>query len=125
MNNKKTITLFMIVFMLPLLLAYGVLNWQWLPTTRLNNGQFVEPEVTLRHWSTIKPKPWSIAILGNSPCDKNCALQRHQLRNLHLALGKNRDKVDLVLINYSAQPVEKFKEYPFSQTQQQLVSAQR
>ena len=112
MNNKKLISLFTISFIVPLVLAFIVLKLDWLPGKTVNNGTFLTPEVKLTEWAKIKPKPWSIALFTGENCADNCLKQRDQVRNLYTALGKNQNKVDLVLLDQQSVDVEGFKSYP-------------
>ena len=112
MNNKKLISLFMISFIVPLVFAFVVLKLDWLPGKTVNNGTFLTPEVKLTEWAKIKPKPWSIALLVGENCVDYCLEQRDQVRNLYIALGKNQNKVDLVLLGEQSTAVEGFKNYP-------------
>lgn len=117
MKSKKTLALFIATFLLPLVLAYGVLKLQWLPTETTNHGQFVQPELNLTHWASIQPKSWAIGVLSSEECEDSCLQQRNALRNLYMALGKNRDKVDLVLIGSGLPQPPDFKTYPFTPVQ--------
>ncbi|MFT6925880.1 MAG: hypothetical protein ACJAZP_001472 [Psychromonas sp.] len=112
MNNKKLISLFVISFILPLALAMVVLKLEWLPGQMVNNGKFLTPEVKLSEWSDIDPKPWSIALLAGENCTAICLAHRAHVENLYVALGKNKNKVGLVLLGEKSPAVEGFKNYP-------------
>lgn len=111
MNNKKLISLFVICFILPLALALLVLKLDWLPGKTVNNGKFLTPEVKLSEWAKIDPKPWSIGLLAGEKCTDVCLAHRDEVKNLYLALGKNKNKVDLVLLGGQHTAVEGFKNY--------------
>jgi len=112
MNNKKLISLFVLSFILPLALALLVLKLDWLPGKTVNNGKFLTPEVKLSEWANIDPKPWSIGLLASEECPDICLAHRDEVKNLYLALGKNQNKVDLVLLGEQSPAVEGFKNYP-------------
>ncbi|HEY5715179.1 MAG TPA: transmembrane cytochrome oxidase associated protein [Psychromonas sp.] len=122
MNNRKLIFLFVISFIVPLLLALAVLKLDWLPGKTVNNGTFLIPEVKLSEWAKINPKPWSIALLADENCSDICVQRRDDVRNLYIALGKNQNKVDLVLLGEQSAAVQGFKNYqPVSEKLQQDV----
>jgi hypothetical protein len=112
MNNKKLISLFVISFILPLALALLVLKLDWVPDNTVNNGKFLTPEVKLSDWANIDPKPWSIGLLADENCTDICLAHRDEVKNLYLALGKNQNKVDLVLLGEQSPAVEGFKNHP-------------
>jgi hypothetical protein len=114
MNNKKLMLLFVVSFILPLALALVVLKFDWLPGKTVNSGKFLTPEVKLSEWANIDPKPWSIGLLGSENCTDICLEHRDELKNLYVALGKNQNKVDLVLLGAQSPTVEGFKNYPLA-----------
>lgn len=111
MNNKKLIALFVFSFILPLALALLVLKLDWLPGSTVNNGKFLIPEVKLSAWAKIDPKLWSIGLLDSDKCTDICLMHRNEVKNLYRALGKNQNKVDLVLLGGQGSRVEGFKNY--------------
>jgi hypothetical protein len=111
MNNKKLISLFVISFILPLALALLVLKLDWLPGNTVNNGKFLTPEVKLSEWASIDPKLWSIGLVAGEKCTDICSAYRDQVKNIYIALGKNQNKVGLVLLGEKIPAVEGFKNY--------------
>ncbi len=114
MTNKKTSVIFIVSFIIPLLLAYGVLKLEWIPTNTVNHGAFLKQEIKLAKWPELAPKAWSIAVLSKAECDFECLAHRKELENLHLALGKNQNKVDLVLLGKESPEIDGFKNFNYS-----------
>jgi hypothetical protein len=110
-NNKKVLSLFVLSFIAPLLLAFILLKTNWSPSHQINNGEFLAEKVTLSDWQLIEPKQWSIAQQTSSDCEKKCLLNQQQIQQVSNALGKYKDKVDLVLLG-SLQAVAGVKNYP-------------
>lgn len=117
MKLSNTMMIFVGMFVVPLVLAFAVLKLEWLPENTVNQGQFVQPEVSLNDWHSIEPKPWSIGVLAAQQCDSDCLKQHEGLRKLYMALGKNRDKVDLVLLGAKPFDESGFKSYPSAPSQ--------
>ncbi|MFT5559072.1 MAG: hypothetical protein ACJAYB_001587 [Psychromonas sp.] len=111
MNNKKLISLFVVSFILPLVLAMLVLKLDWLPGNTVNNGKFLTPEVKLSEWADIDPKPWTIGLVADENCTEICSAYRDQVKNIYIALGKNQNKVELVLLGEKGPAVDGFKNY--------------
>ncbi len=114
MSSQKVLSVFIICFLLPLGGAFLLLKSDWLPGNTVNNGRFLVPEVKLEQWSKINPKPWSIALLTAGQCESSCSVHISELRNIYLALGKNQNKVDLVLLGSAGPQIKGFKNYSYS-----------
>jgi len=117
MTNKKTIIIFIVSFIVPLALAYTVLKLDLIPTNTVNQGEFLSQEIKLDSWDAIEPKAWSIAYISAEQCNEKCANRRAELKNLHLALGKNQGKVDLVLLGKKEVTEAGFKNYVYNNNQ--------
>jgi hypothetical protein len=110
-NNKKIISLFILSFIAPLLLAFILLKVNWLPSHQVNNGKFLAQKVILNDWQFIEPKQWSIAQKTLINCNEKCLYNEQQMQQVANALGKYKDKVDLVLLG-SLKKVSGIKNYP-------------
>jgi hypothetical protein len=110
-NNKKVISLFVLSFIAPLLLAFILLKTNWSPSHQVNNGEFLAQKITLTDWQLITPKQWSIAQQTVNNCNSDCLYNQQQMQQIANALGKYKDKVDLVLLG-SLQPLSGGKSYP-------------
>ncbi|PKG40016.1 transmembrane cytochrome oxidase associated protein [Psychromonas sp. Urea-02u-13] len=110
-NNKKVISLFVFSFIAPLLLAFILLKTNWSPSHQVNNGEFLAQKITLTDWQLIEPKQWSIAQQVAGKCENKCLYNQQQIQQTANALGKYKDKVDLVLLG-SLQPLPGGKSYP-------------
>jgi len=117
MTNKKTIIIFIVSFIVPLALAYTVLKLDLIPTNTVNQGAFLSQEVKLDSWAEIEPKAWSIAYISAEQCNEKCVNRRAELKNLHVALGKNQGKVDLVLLGKKEVTEAGFKNYVYNSNQ--------
>lgn len=111
MNNKKVVGLFVLSFIMPLLLAFILLKVNWLPSHQVNNGEFLAKKITLTDWQLLAPKQWSIAQQTHLICEAQCLFAQQQMQQVANALGKYKDKVDLVLLG-SSQALSGVKNYP-------------
>ncbi|MFC3034852.1 transmembrane cytochrome oxidase associated protein [Pseudoalteromonas fenneropenaei] len=102
-NSKSTIWLFVACCMVPLVLAFIALKWQWAPSHTTNKGEFVEGEV---HVSALEKRDgalWSIALNAPSQCGDVCLEQAKTLSALQTALGKNQANVEIFILGEGAE----------------------
>ncbi|WP_440054357.1 transmembrane cytochrome oxidase associated protein [Pseudoalteromonas sp. T1lg65] len=87
---------FIAIFVAPLVVAISVLKLGWMPQSTTNFGAFVTGEV--RQPELVLGSEWTIAYKQPAECDVACTSQLESLSNLHTALGKNQQKVSIVVI---------------------------
>lgn len=97
MNNNKPLWVFVALFILPLVLAYVALQWQWLPSSSSNKGELMQSHVELDNWQQYEVMPWTLALV-NQPSCQQCEQQWQALDSLYVALGKNQQKVRLAVL---------------------------
>ena len=96
--KNNPLVLFVVCCAVPLVLAYGALKLDWLPSAITNNGEFLQQEVKLENWQQHNPKQWTIALNYSNKCNASCNEQLNALDNLYIALGKNQGKVDMAVM---------------------------
>jgi len=104
-RQRKTVwlTLFAI-FIIPLMLA-GLLfaKGQTLLTNTTNRGQLLTPPIDIDNFSLQSDKgtidisdthgKWTLLYVSQPICDKSCAKRLYFLKQIHIATGKNQDRV--------------------------------
>lgn len=93
---SKSAAWFIGLFVFPLLLAFVALKAGWIPHSTTNHGEFLSQEV--RQSELVLDTEWSIVYQRPKQCNKQCSLLLDSLPNLYLALGKNQQKVSLVVL---------------------------
>ncbi|TMN42749.1 transmembrane cytochrome oxidase associated protein [Pseudoalteromonas sp. S2755] len=93
---SKSAAWFIGLFVLPVLLAFIALKIGWIPDGTTNHGEFLSQEV--RQSELALETEWSIVYQRPKQCNKQCSLLLDSLPNLYLALGKNQQKVSLVVL---------------------------
>tara|TARA_B100000035_G_scaffold210907_1_gene180545 strand:+ start:14647 stop:15228 length:582 start_codon:yes stop_codon:yes gene_type:complete len=122
-QNKGRLILIVIalMFFLPILLSY-YLNFY---------TDFKKDAVGVQHGILINPpielgalygfaigqkdlqefeKKWTLVFFVEEDCDKNCQEKLYQLRQIRLAIGKDRDKVERILIANKLLDWDNYKE---------------
>jgi len=88
----------------------------------LNNGELISPIINLSNldmkaFSDDKvhshDRTWILAFLINEKCDESCQEKLYQIRQIRLAIGKDKDKLErLVIANANLDWGTYKKEYP-------------
>ncbi|MDK1288994.1 transmembrane cytochrome oxidase associated protein [Pseudoalteromonas umbrosa] len=101
---NKTLGLFIGCFILPVIMAITVLKLDFKPSSTTNNGRFLKQDI----WLPVMPegKLWSIVLNVPKGCLTACDVQKSNVENLDVALGKHRSKVAIVLVGDAEQPVD-------------------
>ncbi|MGV3740614.1 MAG: hypothetical protein ACO1N3_04935 [Gammaproteobacteria bacterium] len=95
-------SLLIILFTAPGILAYVVYHHPNWISGRTNHGHLLQPP-TLLH-STYQGNKWQLLYWSPKSCDQACMQRMGDLAKLRLALGRRLYYVDLVLATQSAQP---------------------
>jgi hypothetical protein len=105
---KKNILLFGViaVFACPILIAKLVLSQQWGVEPTLNKGQFFNKQLNFLQFkeSFFLQKGWQIAYVVPMDCQAACQHQVKLLKNAWMALGRQQNRVHLLLLANTALP---------------------
>jgi len=93
-----------IVFLGPLSLAaylyYGTDNWR--PAAKSHHGDLIDPARKLPPLpsasSDLFDGKWTLLYIGHGDCSDRCEQALHDMRQIRLALGKDRDRMQRVLL---------------------------
>ncbi len=116
-----------LVFFAPMLLAWllNVERPEWLPSARTNHGELIQPPVSfpLNDLDPVKARlaahdlfrhKWTLVHVAVQQCLASCDRAMRKMRQIRLALGKDMDRVQRVLVISSAaagHSAEKLKAY--------------
>lgn len=112
-NPRFVLVLIMVLFAAPLLLAVLMRSewWDFRPSELSNRGTLIQPPVALireelgalsgQQAATESPH-WLILLPYDGRCDVSCTRVLSDLRQVHIASGKHRDKIRLWLVSPSA-----------------------
>jgi len=74
--------------------------WQYQPVGMKNQGQLVQPPVTLTLSAAEEiDRRWVVLYALDQTCDKACVDQVTSLRQIHKAAGRNREHLAVVLLS--------------------------
>ncbi len=99
-----------LLFAVPLFVAIGLYAGGWRPLGRVNNGELVDPPrdvsgVTFEAIGVGDPPDtglltgvWSVVHVVEAGCGQSCQQELHETRQVRIALGKDADRVQRVLL---------------------------
>lgn len=106
-----------VVFAAPVLAAwFFYFNPQYLPSTRSNRGELIQPVIPLSDAMGLREADggtldlnrfkdkWTLVSLSAAPCEAACREQRVVLRQIRLALGETRFSVERLQLLYGDSP---------------------
>lgn len=85
-----------------------------------NNGSFVEPPLTVADLGLVdgqgrpitEGKTWWLWVVAPQGCEAVCKTALHQLRQLHVLLNKDADRVQRALVTLDSRAPAVMEEYP-------------
>lgn len=93
----------------PVIVSY-LMYYVFPPAKKSNYGQLIEPQVTL---PVLDPGDafgshkgqWVLVVVQSGACDEACARKLYFVRQTHASLGRDRDRVDMVLLKPDTEPL--------------------
>ena len=85
-----------------------------------NNGTFVEPPLTVAELGLVdgqgrqitEEETWWLWVVAPQGCADDCKAALHQLRQLHVLLNRDADRVQRALVTLDAAPPAVMEQYP-------------
>ncbi|GAB2688111.1 hypothetical protein [Aliiglaciecola aliphaticivorans] len=108
-NNKKSKTLIImfIVFVLPVVLAYLALTFDWFNKGATNKGELITPPLDLSAVVAEREPLWRLLFIMPQDCGQGCENALYSLNQIWVALGKESDRVEpLVLTHQKSEQIE-------------------
>lgn len=98
MTKKRFLTMFALVFLCPLALAFVLVQTHSGQTTTTNQGQWFSEELQLLEPVTAGAAHWRLAYVVVDTCTVQCEQTLQLMQNIDLALGRKNSQLDLVLL---------------------------
>lgn len=96
----------------PILVAWLMARLQiGIPQTQNNHSSLVEPALNVAEWQLpLEPvgygAPWRLLVTAPAQCDEPCLRLVHEARQIHVATGREADRVEHVLAVGAPLPAE-------------------
>ena len=96
MKSKQFFILFVGMALVPLILAYAVLNFGWYTPGATAKGEFVKTEIQLDFITAPENKAgmWRLVVQPNNSCENDCQELLYGINQTYLALGKLQKRVE-------------------------------
>lgn len=109
---KRSLTKLLLVILVcvaPVIASY-LAYYVFPPSGRTNYGDLIEPQVTLGPLGAGDPLgrfkgQWMLILVQDGACDEACAKRLFFLRQTHTALGRDRERANMVLLQSHGSPL--------------------
>ena len=112
-NTKQRIQVISILaaFIIPAVISWGLYRYHdYFQLGTTNHGTLLNPPVKAEYlYSDGNARKWRIIQVSGDLCDAACIKTDYQLRQLQKALGKDRDRVQVVLMGPHYAPLQKLQ----------------
>lgn len=97
-NNRRTMLLLLVAFVLPVVLAKFALEGDWFNKAATNKGELMQPPLDFSIIHPEREKKWYLTYISDRPCDTQCELAVYSLNQIWVALGKEQDRVTTAVL---------------------------
>jgi len=106
-KKSKTPLIMFIVFVLPVVLAYLALTFDWFNKGSTNKGELLTPPLDLSSVVSDREPLWRLLFVMPQECAQGCENVLYSLNQIWVALGKESDRVEpLVLAHQTSEKIE-------------------
>lgn len=119
-RNRKVLLLVAAVFVLPVVASMTLYMTKWRPASTVNHGELIQPvrpigDTALR---SLDGKPvnvkelhgkWTMVQFGASTCADDCIKNLYYMRQVHIAQGKEADRLQRLFIVTDTQAADALK----------------
>lgn len=100
-KSRKTLVTLFAIGLVPVIIAWTVYNFfpELLPVTKTNLGTLISPPVSHQIADvSIGERKWSLLVPVGETCDADCQQRFYFVRQVNIALGKNSDRVQRIIV---------------------------
>ncbi len=92
-NNRNTLIIFVLVFLLPVVLAWFALQGDWFNKSATNKGELLSPVIEMPELLRGDEPTWRLMYVMPSACDETCKNAIYSLNQVWIAAGKEQDRI--------------------------------
>jgi len=101
-NNKSTLILVSLVFLLPFVLALLALKGEWFNRAATNKGKLLQPPVVMSDLLKGEKPVWRLVYVIPETCLKECENAIYSLKQVWQASGREKQRVVATLLSTEA-----------------------
>lgn len=113
-KNKRNLLVLLAVFVLPVIMAYFALKFDWFNKAATNRGELLQPVIEASPLLSSSDKKWHLLYIIPEVCDAACNNALYSVKQTYLASGKEADRVSTLFIyneSSATEAVEKVREF--------------
>lgn len=118
--NRKILLILLFLFVFPAIVSFVMYATGWRPSFTVNHGELISPArpVADREMKLLDEKSfklsglrgkWAMIYFDSSSCPETCMSQLYFMRQTHLSVGKNYDRLQRVFILADTKSVDSLK----------------
>ncbi|MCC2606455.1 hypothetical protein [Planctobacterium marinum] len=92
-NNRKTLIIFVLVFLVPVVLAWFALQGDWFNKGATNKGELLNPAIEMPELLRGEKPFWRLVYVLPANCDARCKNAIYSLNQVWIAAGKEQDRI--------------------------------
>ncbi|MDT0595135.1 hypothetical protein [Glaciecola petra] len=97
-NNKRALIMMILVFVLPVLLAYMALQFDWFNKAATNRGELLQPVIEAATVLDSSDTKWHLVYVLPNVCDQACENAIYSIEQIYTATGKESDRVSMLFL---------------------------
>jgi len=97
-NNKNSLFIMIAVFVLPVVLAYMALKFNWFNEASTNKGELLQPVIEAQSLLQNSEAKWHLLYVIPQQCDEACENAIYSVTQIYQATGKESDRVSKLFI---------------------------
>lgn len=97
-KNKRSLLIMIAVFVLPVILAYVALRFDWFNKASTNRGELLQPVIEAASLIEDSEAKWHLLYIIPETCDLACDNALYAVNQIVMATGKEADRVNALFI---------------------------
>jgi hypothetical protein len=97
-NNKRSLLTMIAIFVLPVILAYMALQFDWFNKASTNRGELLAPIIEASSLLNESDTKWHLLYILPENCDLACDNALYAVKQIFMATGKESDRVNALFI---------------------------
>jgi hypothetical protein len=113
-KNKRSLLLMIAIFVLPVILAYMALQFDWFNKASTNRGELLQPVLEASSLINDSEAKWHLLYVIPNTCDLACNNALYAVKQIFKATGKEADRVNAMFLyteSSSATAIKTVKEF--------------
>jgi len=125
-KTYKQLFIMLFIFIFPVIASWFLFHYHaYFNLKTLNQGTLIASPVDVKYLysdsTSATQKIWRVIYVADKNCDSQCQQMHHQLEQVQKALGKDRDRVNMIFMNSDNAQMPQLKASLVQQQKQNFV----